>query len=137
MSFSMDILKIHGVEDHLLKQYELLNGFGDHTEDFVELSHQIGAKEDIRTKALLNAQRAANSSSAREKLGNDAEIIAIQDEKRKLRKRNHSMKSNAPSPKEKRDQVKKEKKIAFREKAKIESSTTLEDESLDVRTLYK
>ena len=115
MSFSMDILKIHGVEDHLLKQYELLNGFGDHTEDFVELSHQIGAKEDIRTKALLNAQRAANSSSAREKLGNDAEIIAIQDEKRKLRKRNHSMKSNAPSPKEKRDQAKKEKNCFQRE----------------------
>ena len=84
----------------------------------------------------MNAQRAANSSSAREKLGNDAEIIAIQEEKRKLRKRNHSMKSNAPSPKEKKIKLRK-KKNAIREKAKIESSTTLEDESLDVRTLYK
>ena len=52
LRLSMNGPKIHGLEDHLSKQMTAYNGIGGFLEDFVEQSHQIGVKEESRTKGL-------------------------------------------------------------------------------------
>ena len=44
LRLSTDMLKIHGIEDHLVKQMRDFNGIGCFLEDFVEQAHQFGMR---------------------------------------------------------------------------------------------
>jgi hypothetical protein len=43
---SMNMPKIHGLEDHLIATMEQWNGIGDFLEDFIEQAHQFGMREE-------------------------------------------------------------------------------------------
>ena len=52
LRLSMNGPKMHGMEDHLLAHMQRWKGIGDFCEDFVEQSHQIGVRDEIRTAGL-------------------------------------------------------------------------------------
>mmetsp|Transcript_6358 Transcript_6358/g.6861 ORF Transcript_6358/g.6861 Transcript_6358/m.6861 type:complete len:136 (+) Transcript_6358:278-685(+) len=76
---SMKGTKIHGLEDHLLKQMIKYNGTGDFTEDFVEQAHQYGVKEESRTRSL-NRFKAFISHSRWEFTSNQAGVQQAKEE---------------------------------------------------------
>jgi len=91
LGLSMDMLKIHGLEDHLVPQMRLFKGIGCFIEDFIEQAHQFGMKEEKRTANMRDRKKAANSHSAWEHASHHAEVIAVKKEssarsKRKLMK---------------------------------------------------
>ena len=52
MTMSMQMIKIHGVEDHLFDQIKHYNGIGCFIEDFIEQEHQFGNLDESRTGKL-------------------------------------------------------------------------------------
>ena len=71
--------KIHGMEDHLIEQMKQYKGIGDFTEDFVEQSHQVGVRDELRTKNLKRT-RAAISHSHWEWKRNSHSMIRAKEE---------------------------------------------------------
>ena len=49
LRLSTNMLKIHGIEDHLVNQMRKFNGIGCFIEDFIEQAHQFGMKDEKRT----------------------------------------------------------------------------------------
>jgi hypothetical protein len=45
-------LKVHASEDHCIDQIKLYSGIGDYDEEFIERLHQLGKKDDVRTKSM-------------------------------------------------------------------------------------
>ena len=60
LRLSTDMLKIHGIEDHLVKQMRDFNGIGCFLEDFVEQAHQFGMRDEKRTANMPDRKRKYN-----------------------------------------------------------------------------
>ena len=75
LRLSTDMLKIHGIEDHLVKQMRDFNGFGYFLEDFVEQAHQFGMRDEKRTANMTDRNRKYNSHSSNEVASLNAEVI--------------------------------------------------------------
>jgi hypothetical protein len=60
---SMNMPKIHGLEDCLIAMMEQWNGIGDFLEDFIEQVHQFGIREEKCTVNMRDRVGAANSHS--------------------------------------------------------------------------
>ena len=89
MNLSTDMLKIHGIEDHLVNQMQRYNGIGCFIKDFIEQAHQFGMKDEKRTANTRDRCRVANSHSKWEKMAQNIQVIAKKEEvctrsKRKL-----------------------------------------------------
>ena len=53
---SMQMIKIHGVEDHLFDQIKHFNGIGCFIEDFIKHAHQFGNLDESRTGKLRDKE---------------------------------------------------------------------------------
>ena len=80
LRLSMKLLKIHGIEDHLLPQMERFKGIGDFLEDFIEQAHQFGKDEEARTRNMPNRERAALSHSRWERAGQHTAVVKAKEE---------------------------------------------------------
>ncbi len=92
LRLSTDMLKIHGIEDHLVKQMRDFNGIGCFLEDFVEQAHQFGMRDEKRTTNMPDRKRKYNSHSSNEVASLNAEVIAHKEvvsnkSKRKMKRR--------------------------------------------------
>ena len=76
LRLSTDMLNIHGIEDHLVKQMRDFNGIGCFLEDFVEQAHQFGMRDEKRTANMPDRKRKYNSHSSNEVASLNAEVIA-------------------------------------------------------------
>ena len=70
------MLKIHGIEDHLVKQMRKFKGIGCFIEDFIEQAHQFGMREECRTANMRDRKRAANTHSSWEDASQNVDVIA-------------------------------------------------------------
>ena len=59
---SMQMIKIHGVEDHLFDQIKYYNWIGCFIEDFIEQAQQFGNLDESRTSKLRDQGKAYNHS---------------------------------------------------------------------------
>ena len=77
MNMSMQGIKIHGLEDHVVEQIDKWKavGYANFGEDFIEQGHQFGMKEERRTKGLTSRRLAAESHSKWEWQANDIKVI--------------------------------------------------------------
>ena len=57
LRMSMQMIKIHGVEDHLFDQIKHYNGIGCFIEDFIEQAHQFGNLDESRTGKLRDREK--------------------------------------------------------------------------------
>jgi hypothetical protein len=90
LRLSMNMPKIHGLEDHLIATMERWNGIGDFLEDFIEQAHQFGMREEKRTANMRDRVRAANSHSKWEwadKMSSDVRIAKEEVKQKTSRKR--------------------------------------------------
>jgi hypothetical protein len=51
--------KLHAIEDHLCDQMQKLNGIGDLGEDWVEQAHQVGIRDERRSRSIKDCSAAA------------------------------------------------------------------------------
>ena len=56
LRMSMQMIKIHGVEDHSVDQIKHYNGIGCFIEDFIEHAHQFGNLDESRTGKLRDKE---------------------------------------------------------------------------------
>jgi hypothetical protein len=42
----------HASEDHCINQIKRYSGIGDYDEEFIERVHQLGKKDDVRTRSM-------------------------------------------------------------------------------------
>ena len=82
------MLKIHGIEDHLVNQMRKFNGIGCFLEDFVEQVHQFGMKDEKRTANMPDRSRKYNSHSSLEVASQNTEVIAHKEVVSRNSKRN-------------------------------------------------
>ena len=82
------MLKIHGIEDHLVPQMKQFNGIGCFIEDFIEQAHQFGMLDESRTSNMRDRERAANSHCAWEEIGQNPKVINKRQEVNTRSKRN-------------------------------------------------
>ena len=85
---SIQMIKIHGVEDHLLDQIKHYNGIGCFIEDFIEQSHQFGNLDESRTGKLRDREKAYNHHSLYEwidLIGNVIKKIEIKENSKKMK----------------------------------------------------
>ena len=75
--------KIHSLEDHLVNQMEVYNSIGDFLEDFIELAHQYGVKEENRTRGLGRCKAYKSHSDWKWKLNQ----LAITNTKQEIAKK--------------------------------------------------
>jgi hypothetical protein len=90
LRLSMNMPKIHGLEDHLVAMMERWNGIGDFLEDFIEQAHQFGMREEKRTANMRDRVRAANSHSKWEwadKMSSDVRLAKEEVKQKTSRKR--------------------------------------------------
>ena len=85
---STDMLKIYGIEDHLVPQMKQFNGIGCFIEDFIEQAHQFGMLDESRTSNMRDRERAANSHCAWEEIGQNPKVINKRQEVNTRSKRN-------------------------------------------------
>ena len=76
LRLSTDMLKIHGIEDHLVKQMRDFDGIGCFLEDFVEQAHQFGMRDEKRTANMTDKKRKYTSHSKSEVASLNPEVIA-------------------------------------------------------------
>ena len=90
--------KNHGLEDHLMNQMEQMDGIGDFLEDFVEQSHQTGARDEIRTRGLDRAKAFLLHSNQEYKSNKVPVVLAKEDVKnrtsRKRKRRGAALKKH-------------------------------------------
>ena len=79
--------KCHGSEDHACDQLELLKGLADFCEDWVEQLHQLGLKNNRRTKTIRNRDRKYKLYTQWEQLSGNRNIQQIKKEVEQKRKR--------------------------------------------------
>ena len=63
LRMSMQIIKIHGVEDYLFDQIKHCNEIGCFIEDFIKQAHQFGNLDESRTGKLGDRVKAYNYHS--------------------------------------------------------------------------
>jgi hypothetical protein len=80
--------KCHASEDHACDQLELLKGLADFCEDWVEQLHQLGLKNNRRTKTIRNRDRKYKLYTQWEQLSGNREVQGIKKEVNRKRKRN-------------------------------------------------
>jgi hypothetical protein len=69
--------KCHASEDHAYDQLELLKGLADFCEDWVEQLHQLGLKNNRRTKTIRNRDRKYKLYTQWEQLSGNREVQGI------------------------------------------------------------
>jgi hypothetical protein len=69
--------KCHASEDHACDQLELLKGLADFCEDWVEQLHQLGLKNNRRTKTIRNRDRKYKLYTQWEQLSGNREVQGI------------------------------------------------------------
>jgi hypothetical protein len=83
--------KMHCVEDHLADIVELFGGVGDLGEDEGERGHQTGHRNEMRSKALRDADKKAKSHARLECMSQNPEVrqcqAKVQMESKRQRKR--------------------------------------------------
>jgi hypothetical protein len=79
--------KCHASEDHACDQLELLKGLADFCEDWVEQLHQLGLKNNRRTKTIRNRDRKYKLYTQWEQLSGNRNVQRIKKEVNKKRKR--------------------------------------------------
>ncbi len=80
--------KCHASKDHACDQLELLKGLADFCEDWVEQLHQLGLKNNRRTKTIRNRDRKYKLYTQWEQLSGNREVQGIKKQVNKKRKRN-------------------------------------------------
>jgi hypothetical protein len=76
-------LKCHASDDHACDQLELLKGLVDFCEDWVEQLHQLGLKNNRRTKTIRNRDRKYKLYAQWEQLSGNREVQGKVNKKRK------------------------------------------------------
>ena len=66
---SMQMINIHGIEDHLFDQIKHYNGIGSFIGDFIEQAHQFGKLDESRSDKLRDKEKAYNHHSTYEWTG--------------------------------------------------------------------
>ena len=79
--------KCHGSEDHACDQLEFLWGLADFCEDWVEQLHQLGLKNNRRTKVIRNRERKYELYTKWEQLSGNRSVQKIKKEVHQKRKR--------------------------------------------------
>ena len=79
--------KCHGSEDHACDQLELLKGLADFCEDWVEQLHQLGLKNNRRTKTIRNRDQKYKLYTHWEQLSGNRNVQRIKKEVNQKRKR--------------------------------------------------
>jgi hypothetical protein len=79
--------KCHGSEDHACDQLEFLWGLADFCEDWVEQLHQLGLKNNRRTKVIRNRERKYELYTKWEQLSGNRSVQKIKKEVHLKRKR--------------------------------------------------
>jgi hypothetical protein len=80
--------KAHGGEDHACDQLEFLKGLADYCEDWVEQLHQLGLKNNRRTKTIRDRNRKYQLYAKWEQLSGNRNVQKVKEEVQKKRKRN-------------------------------------------------
>jgi hypothetical protein len=80
--------KCHACEDHACDQLELLKGLVDFWEDWVQQLHQLGLKNNRRTKTIRNQDRKYKQFTEWEQLSGNQEVQGIKKQVNKKRKQN-------------------------------------------------
>ena len=57
LRLSTKMVKIHGIEDHLLDQIKDYGGIGDFIEDFIEQAHQFGMVDEKRIANMRDRKK--------------------------------------------------------------------------------
>jgi hypothetical protein len=70
-------LKAHGVEDHACDQLEFLMGLADFWEDWVERLHQLGLKNNRRTRTISNKDRKCQLYTKWEQISGNRQVQSI------------------------------------------------------------
>jgi hypothetical protein len=78
--------KCHGSEDHTCDQLELLKGLADFCEDWVEQLHQLGLKNNWRTKTIRNRDSKYKLYTQWEQLSGNRNVQRIKTEVNQKRK---------------------------------------------------
>ena len=60
LRISMQMIKIHGVDNHLFDQIKHFNGIGCFIEDFIEQVHQFKNVDESKTGKLRDSEKAYN-----------------------------------------------------------------------------
>ena len=60
LRISMQMIKIHGVDNHLFDQIKNFNGIGCFVEDFIEQVHQFKNVDESKTGKLRDREKAYN-----------------------------------------------------------------------------
>jgi hypothetical protein len=69
--------KAHGVEDHACDQLEFLMGLADFCEDWVERLHQLGLKNNRRTRTISNKDRKYQLYTKWEQISGNHQVQSI------------------------------------------------------------
>ena len=96
LNMSMQMIKIHGVEDHLFDQIKHYNGIGCFIEDFIEQAHQFGNLDESRTGKLRSREKAFDHHSKYEWIGLNGDVVkktieVKENSKRKMNQNNNSV----------------------------------------------
>jgi len=86
LRMSMQMIKIHGVEDHLFDKIKHYNGIGYFIEDFIEQAHQFVNLNESRTGKLRDREKAFNHHSTYEWIGLNGNVIKKTVEVKKILK---------------------------------------------------
>jgi beta-lactamase class D len=78
--------KCYGSEDHACDQLEFLKGLADFCEDWVEQLHQLGLKNNHRTRTIRNRDRKYKLYTKWEQLSGNRNIQRIKKEVNENRK---------------------------------------------------
>ncbi len=79
--------KAHGVEDHACDQLEFLMGLADFCEDWVERLHQLGLKNNRRTRTISNKDRKYQLYTKWEQISGNRQVQSIKRSIHSKRKR--------------------------------------------------
>ena len=74
LRLSTKIVKIHGIEDHLLDQINKHNRIGCFIEDFIEQAHQFGMIDEQRTANMRDREKVAHNHSKNESISNNGKV---------------------------------------------------------------
>ena len=58
LRLSMQMIKVHGIEDHLFEQIEKFNGIDSYVKAFIEQTHQLSMLDEKRTDKLRDRKKA-------------------------------------------------------------------------------
>jgi hypothetical protein len=123
LRLSMRGPKVHGLEDHLVDQMVRYNGIGDFCEDFVEQAHQIGVRDELRTRNLTRS-KAFRSHSKWEWMSNQVSVQQAKGEMKKITTRKRKRSSQV-------EEHRKERKLS-RDEKRLGSLLAVENGNYDI-----